>query len=253
MAHGFRIVSTGRKPPWLRFALLLLGVAAVGFGAWGAYAYGRHSTLHVADAAHATGQRLELDNRQLMKRLSAAQAANTELSGTVAYLKRSHEIDGGACQLVKRSLSDLQQENSGLREQLAFYRGVVSPKQSASGLHIYDFKIARDASATRLYDYELLLMQSLHHTQLARGRTEIEIDGLEAAKHRLYRLPELTAASPPTLSFSFKYFQELDGRLRLPKGFRPLRVTVRLLPSDGQPQVVQAYDWAKVERKSVDS
>lgn len=253
MAHGFRIVSAHGKPRWLRGAVVFLVVAVIVLAVWGAYAYGRHAALRTADDVHADGQRLALDNRQLVQRLGAARTANAELSSTVAYLKRTHEIDGGACQLVERSLRDLQQENSGLREQLAFYRGVVSPKQSASGLRVYDFKIARDSSAPREYDFELLLMQSLHHTRLVRGRTEIEIEGLEAARHRLYRLSDLTGTKASEMSFSFKYFQELDGRLRMPEGFRPLRVTVRLLPNGGQPQVVQAYDWTKVERGSVDS
>ena len=48
------------------------------------------------------------------------------------------------------------------------------------------------------------------------------------------------AATP--LSFSFKYFQQLDGNLVLPDGFTPSRVRV-VVKSKGGEQTEQAFAW----------
>ena len=47
------------------------------------------------------------------------------------------------------------------------------------------------------------------------------------------------------LVFSFKYFQEFDGVLTLPPGFKPRRLRVTLQPEGGAGPVEEAFDWAR--------
>lgn len=192
------------------------------------------------------GARREADQRATARKLRALTQRNGQLSAQLAYLKRSGQVDSDACNLVQQSLGSLQKQNSDLREQLAFYRGIVSPQQSATGLRVYDFKLAPHAGQPRSYDFELLLVQSLHHNRSTRGEARLRIDGLQGKVARHLDIGTRDGGKADDLTFSFKYFQELDGRFQLPSGFRPLRVTVNLVSAGAQPVVSQGYDWSKV-------
>lgn len=248
MGRKFRIVTSGAGHPWVRALLVAVVVVLVGVGAWWLYGYAQHLALAGVHSAGRRSQQVESNNRKLARQLRSTRNQNAKLAGDLAYMKRSQQIDGGACTLVKKSLANLQQENSNLREQLAFYRGIVSPKQSAAGLRIYDFKVSQHGHAAREYDFELLLVQSLHHNRVVRGQAVVQIEGLQGTKPKTYQLTDLMVGKPDVFSFSFKYFQELDGHVRLPAGFRPVRVTVMLNPRGKDPSVTHTYDWSKVQQ-----
>jgi hypothetical protein len=51
----------------------------------------------------------------------------------------------------------------------------------------------------------------------------------------------------PGVGYSFKYFQQIEGEVMLPKDFKPLRVTVRLVPAGGS-AVEQSFPWPETVR-----
>lgn len=244
-----RIVIDQRRP-WLKTALIVVATAVLALAGWALYSYTRATTVSDFERARSERDQLRDDNRDLARRLRAARDDNGKLRDQLAYIKRSEQIDGDACKLVKQSMAGMQQENSSLREQLAFYRGIVSPKQSSEGLRVYDLKMTRhrgDKNENE-YDFELLLIQPMHHDQSVSGNPDIALNGLQDGKRRRLPLASVIFTGDKNLVFSFKYFQELDGSFRLPAGFRPIRVTVTLTPKDNQPKVEQSYDWSKIEQ-----
>lgn len=241
-----RIVIAQHRP-WLRTTLVVVATALLALGAWALYSYTRASTA--SEYAHAETERDRLldENRRLARQLRSSREDNRNLSDQLAYIKRSGEIDGDACTLVKKSLAGMQQENSNLREQLAFYRGIAAPAQSSEGLRVYDLKITPADGKASAYDFELLLIQPMHHDQLVKGRADIAFVGLSDGQLQQVPFAKVALSSDKNLVFSFKYFQELDGRFRLPAGFRPVRVSVTLTPEGGGAKVEETYDWAKIE------
>ena len=131
-----------------------------------------------------------------------------------------------------------------LKEELAFYRGIVSPKDAASGLHLQSFKIESSGRAQG-YRYKVILTQVLQNDRLARGIVKIKVDGLQGQTPKTLNLSDITANSVKDLEYRFKYFQNLEGDLLLPKGFSPLRVTISVLPNgrDGEETIEKTYDW----------
>lgn len=236
-----KVVITPHRPG-LRAALITAVVAALALGAWLLYAYARATTVSDFERAQTERDELLAERRQLTRDLRAARTEVAALKGQTVYLERSQEIDKQSCESVQNSLAGLQKEASDLREQVAFYRGIVSPDASQTGVRVYGLKVTPLTRGN--YRYELVLIQSVRHDRRLSGRVEVTLRG----SARSVRLSELAPAS--ALSFSFKYFQEFSGEFRLPSGFQPNRVVVEVFPEDGQ-KVEEDFDWAKIQTPSI--
>ncbi len=208
----------------------------------------------VSDFAAATSERDRLidERRQLTRELRVAKTEAETLRDQVAYLSRSQEIDTGACQDVKQSLGQLQAESSDLREQLAFYRGIVSPQESQAGVRVYEFRVSAMKTSPNQYRYDLVLIQPVRSDKRVGGQVELSIEGLKSGKKRTLKLDDVASDGARNLLFSFKYFEEFSGQLKLPEDFRPLRVTVSLQPGGGQAVIEDEYEWAKIVRENAE-
>ncbi len=240
-----RIVVAQHRP-WRRPILIAVSVGALAVSAWGLYSYTRASTVSGFASAKLEVEELREERRRLTRDLRAAREEVNSLKEQVVYVQRSTEIDTQACGGVLQSMTELQAEASDLREQLAFYRGIVAPEQSRAGVRVYEFKLAQAATAGNLR-YDLVLIQSVRHDRRVAGRVEIELLGkLKGSEQRL-PLAQLAVGEARNLVFSLKYFEEFSGEFRLPEGFVPTRVTVALVPAiDGAPRIEEAYEWGRV-------
>jgi hypothetical protein len=167
----------------------------------------------------------------------------------VVYTQRSGEIDTQACDTVKGSLGGLQKEVSDLREQLAFYRGIVSPDLARAGVRIYDLKLTPGANP-RAFHYELALIQSVRHDRRIGGNINLLLEGTKSGVKQTLRWEDVATGDNKNLLFSFKYFEEFSGELSLPEGFKPMRVTAKLVTDvEGAPPVEDQFDWDKIVLK----
>jgi hypothetical protein len=226
--------------------------AALALGAWGLYSYTRATTISDFDRAQTEREQLREENRDLSQKLRAALADGQSAKNQLAYLSRSAQIDDSACTTVKQSLASQQAESSELREQLAFYRGIVSPNESV-GVRVFEFKLypsSQGPAQAGNWRYDLVLIQSVRHEKSIDGSITISFDGLSADGHKqMLKLADLATDDNKNLLFSFKYFEEFSGGFRLPDGFRPVRATVTL-KSEDVPDVNDDFDWAKIAQET---
>jgi hypothetical protein len=186
---------------------------------------------------------------RLARQLREVQALNEQLHQQVADLDRGRDIDRQAYAEVQKSLGSEQQEVASLREQLAFYRGVVSPQALQSGLHVNELRISAGTDPGS-YHFDLVLVQAARQERHASGRAELRFIGHDAAAPRSVALAEL-AQGKSDLAFSFRHFQELGGEFRLPRGFKPQRVVVTLMTDGGDsPHVEEEFEWGKIQDPS---
>jgi hypothetical protein len=240
-----RVIIASHSPRRQRL-IVGAGAAALALTAFGIYSYTRATTVSDFERARTERDQLADERRALSRDLRMARAENQALKEQVAYLGRSQEIDGAACGSVKQSLTSLQAEASDLREQLAFYRGIVSPQESQAGVRVYDFKVAKTLEAN-LYKFDLVLIQSVRNDKRTGGNIEVTLEGLRGTQKQTLRLKELVTDPKPDMVFSFKYFEEFSGGFQLPEGFRPLRAVVSLEPQgEGVPTVEDEYEWGKI-------
>jgi hypothetical protein len=76
----------------------------------------------------------------------------------------------------------------------------------------------------------------------------VTLQGARMGTTHTVRLRDAILGDRRNLVFSFKYFQEFSGEFRLPDNFKPVRVTVSVIPDGAnQPRVEDVFDWSKIQ------
>ncbi len=166
------------------------------------------------------------------------------LKQDVALLETHREIDRAAYKEVEASLMSLQAKIQEQRDAIAFYRGIVSPKDGNSGLRVQDLKLTR-GNAEREFNLRLVLVQAMQHDRKVSGNVALSVEGSQDGVEAVYTLqqliPEEAEADWP---FSFRYFQDFDRQLILPDGFTPARIRVEVRSKTRSIQSIEeSYDW----------
>jgi hypothetical protein len=238
-------IVIARHRPWFRTGLVAGGVAVLALLMWGLYSYTRAKTVTDFARAQTELERAQDDRRNLTRDLRATRAEVEELRNQLAYQKRSVEIDAGACDEVRQSLTALQGEVSSLREQLTFYRGMSPTGQTRSGVRVHDIKL--QPRAGRIYGYDLTLIQSVQKDRFFAGSVRMEIQGLNGAVRHNLPLDEIALGEVKKLVFSMKYYEEFRGEFQLPEGFKPQRVIVALqIEGENTPRPEESFEWNRI-------
>ncbi len=189
-----------------------------------------------------TAFRQQSDLRQEIKRI---QDENLELRETLARAQRTLQMDQVAYLELDRSLKESAKEITKLREESSFYRNIISPTNKVGGLQIDKLNIERVASpGDNQYRYKLVLIQALKHDQTIYGRARLEVRGVQDGRDAVLSFP---AATDRPLNINFKYFQEFEGVLKLPRNFEPSGVKVSISTTSPVGQTLeQNYTWPKL-------
>lgn len=164
---------------------------------------------------------------------------NQELRDGLARAQRQLQMDQTAYQELNKSLEKSSQDIIKLREELNFYRNIVSPEAKVAGLQIDRLVIERGKAESQ-YRYRLVLFQALKHESSLSGRVRMDITGMQAGQETVLSFP---GPSDRAVTFNFRYFQDLEGELSLPRNFRPTRIKVSASTGGSQPAVEKAYKW----------
>jgi len=216
-------------------ALIVIVCAAVFI--WIAFELGQIRAGHNSIEA---GER----HRELEAALDEERDTTEELRARVAQLETDRKIDRAAYAGVDQELAGLEAEIFAQQEDLEFYRGIVADQQT--GLRIQDFVIWR-GDRPRAFSMRLVLAQAMRAGSRISGSVDMDVEGMQDGEAQTLRLRDVLtgAGSKSRLEFSFRYFQNLEAELLLPKGFEPLRVNLRLKPNGKSAKTIEkSVDWA---------
>lgn len=175
---------------------------------------------------------LKLENEKLTKHLNIL-GVELEVS---KLTQQQHFVEIG------KSI-DIEKE---LRTQLAFYQQVMAPELNEQGFLIEGFNI-EPALSDNSYRFELVLMQQDKTKNILKGNLKVTLIGSENGKAKQYALDAmLSDHEQKSLTFSFKYFQVINGEFRLPKGFQPEQVSVHadiFQFKRKKGQLTTVFDW----------
>lgn len=168
-------------------------------------------------------------------------AENKRLSERVAVLETASVVDQEAYKQVEAQLVELQSKILAQQEDIEFYRGIVN-EDDGTLLRIQDFAV-RVGRQPRAYELQLVLAQALRTKGEVSGSIRLAVEGQTGGTPQRLELGELGGAAD-TLSYSFRYFQDLKATVTLPEGFAPERVHVRVRPKGkGSKTVEEFFAW----------
>lgn len=171
-----------------------------------------------------------------------------ELKRRLAIAETSRDIDRETYARVETSLTELEAKLQAQEEELAFYRGIISPDDGVSGLKIQSLEVESTNSEQR-YVIRLVLMQAIVHNRPVRGVVRLSVTGTRDGADMDLPLEELTADDNEIteIEYGFRYFQGLEQSVELPAGFEPRTVEVEVWPTEprGDP-LTRSFRWDAV-------
>ena len=233
-----RLVIKSHSPHQQRLRLGLALLAAV-LLAWGIFSLGQQS-------AGLDNEALQAERKRLQSELAEAEADNDRLRERVAVLERAAQIDRQAYGEVERSLKQVQDEMLELKEEVAFYRGIVSPAETASGLSVTRFNLF-GMGEPGVYRFKLVLSQLRSNSRLVKGHATFVIDGVQRGQQKQLSLKQVSGGTQDRLKLRFKYFQNIEGDIVLPEDFLPSRVIIEVVPvGKGMRRFKKSFDWSDI-------
>jgi hypothetical protein len=194
----------------------------------------------------------KLDERRqtaaLQSTLSDRDQVIEELRRQQAILETSQEIDRATYDQIETNLDQLQARIQAQEEELAFYRGIVSPNDGVVGLRIQGLEVL-PTSAERQHLLRLILVQAIVHNQRVSGAVRVTLSGTLDRNAAEFDLAELVEeGGTGEIVYGFRYFQSLEQNVVLPVGFEPDTVVVEIQPREprGEP-VTRSFQWAAVQ------
>ncbi|MDH3441510.1 MAG: hypothetical protein OEM63_12205 [Gammaproteobacteria bacterium] len=166
------------------------------------------------------------------------------LKQEIALLETHREIDRKAYEVVEANLSDLERKILEQTDAIAFYRGIVSPKDGGRGLRVQDVKLTKGKD-DRHYNLRLVLVQVMQHDRSVKGQVAFSVDGAQNGVATTYKLEQLLPDDQSSgWPFAFRYFQNFDRELVLPEGFKPEKINVEVISTTKSiASVKQSFDW----------
>lgn len=232
MKSRTHIPGTGR-PPAVRIAI----IAALLLGGYLLFEFGRvQADYNIVDAIE--------EKQALRGEIGDLEDQIVSLKQEIALLETHREVDREAYQVVESNLMELEQKIQEQTDAIAFYRGIVSPKDGGRGLRIQDFKLTRAPSEGH-YNLRLVLVQVMQHDRSVKGEVAFSVNGAQNGEEMTYSLEQLIPEDADSnWPFAFRYFQDFDRELVLPEGFEPRSVNVEVISRTRSiASVKQSYDW----------
>lgn len=191
---------------WLAIAVLIALTLALGLSL-GIYDAGRKFAHFDVDE---TGQELG----RLSGLSTRLQQDNEALRVEATGLERRLQMELAARDDLVRQVKTLGDENTHLKEDLAFFQSFTSGGgTSGEGVSVYRFKLERGQSAGE-YRYSLLLVQGGQRTKDFQGNLEF-VANLRQNGGKMV-MPLLGDGSAKAFIVSFKFYQRIEKTFQVP-------------------------------------
>jgi hypothetical protein len=213
--------------PWpMRAAIFVVGAAViVGIGSL-LYEDGRVPGLSV-DGGHE-------EITHLKEQVQKLTAERDQYSTTANSAETKQNIDRSEQQQLGAQVKSLEDENTKLKEDLAFFESLLPVDANAQGVSIR--KLKAETVAPNQLHYQLLVMQGGKGDHDFIGNLQLNVTVVQNGKSAMIAFPEPTtspAASAPTgpdnFKLAFKHYQRVDGTLTVPDGAVIKSVQARIL------------------------
>ena len=207
-----------------RWLLNLLMMAAVAGTVWWLVENSYRITGFNREEAKEQIATLGEENARLKRELEAARTI-------VAERDRQLAIDKASQMELARNVTQLQDENSALKEDLGFLRNIMSSGATPEGLAIANLKVEQDGSPGE-YRYRMLLTQGGQRRQDFKGRIQVLARVANQGSMATLTFPDASAEESAGI-VEFRFYQKVEGRFRIPEGALLKGYEIRVLALPG--------------------
>jgi hypothetical protein len=165
------------------------------------------------------------DNQKLAKDTESLRSMLTERD-------RQVRIEKAAQAELAKNVAQLQDENSGLKEDLGFLRNIMSAGSVPEGLSVQNLKVEPDALPNE-FRYRMLLIQGGQRKQDFKGKIQIIARVAQGGALSTLNFPEDAALKASGSGIELKYYQKVEGRFKIPEGALLKNVQVRIIGLPG--------------------
>lgn len=176
-----------------------------------------------------------------------------ELERQVAILETSRDIDQETYSSVESNLAELQTLIQQQEEELAFYRGIVTPGDGVAGLRVQNVEVVAgeaEGGGEASHTLRVLLVQAIVHNDRVSGSIRATLRGTLDGEPAELGLDALGTENRATdIPYGFRYFQTIETGLTLPEAFMPAELEIQVWPGSPRGEtIVQSFPWAEVAR-----
>lgn len=216
---------------WLVMILMITLVLAL---AWWMYDSGRKfAGFDSGQAEREMARQAELNAR--------LQAENAAMLHEVAASERQLQIERSTYGDLAKQVKDLSDENTGLKEDLAFFQRLLSAG-SKEAVSIYRFNVEPDTLPGE-YRYRLLLLQMGPRQKEFQGKLQFVIDVLYNGQKSVMTIPGENGPDLQAYNINFKYYQRVEGSFRIEPGAVAKSVQVRVFENgDSEARLMQTVN-----------
>lgn len=230
--QGFKVREHNPIRFWIGIGLVLLLLVVM-------FLFGRAYQGYELKRLNTIVETLEL-------RIEELELRNQGLVEKNAQLASSNRIEHDAYEQLNQTLVEKERDILGLKEQLVFYQGIVSPEQLALGVNIQSFELEQKNNLG-LYAYKLVLTKRGKSNQYIKGKLNLNVKGEKNGADSTLQLKEIKQDFvEKDGKFSFRYFQVFEGDIMIPEGFEPYDVELDIRPSTKKiKNFKESITWSK--------
>jgi hypothetical protein len=204
---------------WKVPALVVLLALVAGMWWWG-FDFGQFLGGFNRSAVAEAQARLEAD-------LAQAQSENTALRARTSELESELNVTRGAQATLSKQALDLQAENTQIKEELAFLQTFFRDANKQDDVSIQRLTAERERDDS--YRYSLLVVRGGNPSSDFSGQLTLQAGVLAGGHAATIALPDDQPESAPTLRLKFKYYQRVEGTIRIPPGGQLKTLQARVL------------------------
>lgn len=218
---------------WKLPALLMLLTVIAGMWWWG-FDFGQFLGGFNRGAVAEKQARLEAD-------MSTTADENARLRSKAAELESDLNVTRGALSTLSKQALDLENENTQMKEELAFLRTLFSESGKAGTVSIQ--RLAAEREGDNAYHFSMLVVRGGKPAEDFTGQLSLLANVLVGGHASTLTLPDDQPDTASALQLQFKYYQRIEGTLRVPPGGQLKSLQVRVLePGQSAPKATRSLN-----------
>ena len=184
------------------------------------------------------------DRDMLLLEVADLKDRNSMLDQQILNLQQAGMVDAEALSSVQETILNLREQISQLQEDVLFYKQILSPDNEETGLVIGQLDLIAADVADEIR-YKLELKQQGNNENVINGHVNVNVLGMQNGSE--VSIPLRTLSDETTvldIKLQFRYFQNIEGVMRLPSEFTPQKVQIiAVAEGDNGKTVQKSFGW----------